>query len=486
MKFFKITCPSCYTKIGLLLFIIFTCLCPTYAQTIKAVADKPVPEIGWHHPYHQTLMMKLFLSDVGAEKGTKNQVKMRDKGESNVVLNFEQALEVIKKIDGLTLGIPKIIYLVGWQYNGHDSKYPAWDEVNRKLKRPQDETALGSMHWLMDEARKYNTTVSVHINMFDAYEDSPLWELYVENDIIARNEDGSLRGGEWGWPISYTQEWNTGYAQKRIDRICDMLKLEKAGTVHIDAFHTWAPFEPEGPISPYLGHSVEQETEAQRDIYRYWSSKGVDVTSEGVRFLRNTAFEGLQPAAWWFGVSPEEYMKWPASYYCGGNTNDAEGKLFGRSMHGEDIIKNDPEQLSQFLYQFCTQTLPWYYLNQLDRLEYIQNEKYREVRFSDGVTTRLAGDEYTMRKGKQLMVHNNNIFVPALWIDKPAIIAYSADGYQKKEWLLPSIWKDIKTVDIYKITTEGKTLLTSEQKLKNNKITLSLQKDEGVVIIGKP
>ena len=34
---------------------------------------------------------------------------------------------------------------------------------------------------------QYNTTVSLHLNMFDAYEDSPLWEQYVKNDIIARN-----------------------------------------------------------------------------------------------------------------------------------------------------------------------------------------------------------------------------------------------------------------------------------------------------------
>ena len=123
---------------------------------------------------------------------------MRDKDKSKVVLDFVQALEIIRKIDNLTLGIPKIIYLVGWQYNGHDSKYPAWGEVNPELKRPQDKTALESMKWLMSEAFKYNTTVSVHINMFDAYDDSPLWDIYIKNDIIARNTDGSLKRGEWG------------------------------------------------------------------------------------------------------------------------------------------------------------------------------------------------------------------------------------------------------------------------------------------------
>ena len=111
-------------------------------QTVKAPAHYPVPDLKRHHEYHQTLMMKLFLSDVEPEKGEDKQVKIRDKGKSKVVLDFEQALEIIRKIDNLTLGIPKIIYLVGWQYNGHDSKYPAWGEVNPELKRPQDKTAL--------------------------------------------------------------------------------------------------------------------------------------------------------------------------------------------------------------------------------------------------------------------------------------------------------------------------------------------------------
>lgn len=124
------------------------------------------------HAYHQTLTMKLFLSQALFD----GKFKRKDNGTSEVALTFSQALDVIKKMDNLTLGIPKIVYLVGWQYNGHDSKYPAWFEINERLKRPEDKTALESLKWLMKEAAKYHTVVSLHINMFDAYEDSPLWD----------------------------------------------------------------------------------------------------------------------------------------------------------------------------------------------------------------------------------------------------------------------------------------------------------------------
>jgi len=57
-------------------------------------------------------------------------------------------------------------YLVGWQFDGHDSKYPSWAEVNPRLKRPQDPDARASFLWLAEEAKRLNAFVSVHIDAF--------------------------------------------------------------------------------------------------------------------------------------------------------------------------------------------------------------------------------------------------------------------------------------------------------------------------------
>ena len=75
-------------------------------------------------------------------------------------------------------------------------------------------------------------------------------------------------------------------------------ELVEGGTIHIDAFHSWPPMKKKGPISPFTGFTLEDETEAQRKIFTYWAEKGLDVTSERVRFLRITTFEGYQPMAW--------------------------------------------------------------------------------------------------------------------------------------------------------------------------------------------
>ena len=86
--------------------------------------------------------------------------------------------------------------MVGWQYSGHDSKYPSWDVVNERLKRPEDATALDSLKWLIKEAKAYHTTISLHINMIDAFEESPLWSEYLARDIIAKDAAGKPIKGE--------------------------------------------------------------------------------------------------------------------------------------------------------------------------------------------------------------------------------------------------------------------------------------------------
>ena len=63
------------------------------------------PERPWFHKYDQSLVMKIFLAE------------RTDRGrDCRVHLTFAQALDVIERLDRITCGAPKIVYLVGWQY----------------------------------------------------------------------------------------------------------------------------------------------------------------------------------------------------------------------------------------------------------------------------------------------------------------------------------------------------------------------------------
>lgn len=367
------------------------------------------PERPYIHDYTKTLVYKLFLA-IPNEAHT----------ESIVYETFESALEVIKKVDLMSLGMPKIVYLVGWQYLGHDSKYPAWDSVNESLKRECDKTAKDSLLWLMEEGFKYNTTVSLHINIQDAYKDSPLWDEYVKEDLITLNADKSLCEGDvWNnqlcYIVSYKQIWDKGVIQKRIEELCDFLPIQKAGTIHIDAMHARAD----------VGHgwSLEDIQAARNKIVRFWRDKGIDVTSEFCYYetpdwqARKDQLTGLMPLAYHFSQNLDEYIKKPASLMCGANISrrfregisDEMDKLFGASFNIEGIImKGDWEDA--FFDSFCKCEPRYRYLMSLDRKSANITPDDITAEFSDGVETHIDGRMY---KNGELIGDDSFVVVPS-------------------------------------------------------------------------
>jgi alpha-galactosidase len=406
------------------------------------------PERPYIHRYDQSLVMKIFL----AEK--QPDANLGGHG-CKVYLTFEEALAVIERLDNITCGAPKIVYLVGWQHNGHDSKYPDWSVVNPRLKRSQDPTAADSLKWLMAEGFKHHTIVSLHVNMLDAYEDSPLWKEYLAKDIIAKGKDGRpLAGAEFGgqlsYQISYAREWETGLARKRIDGLLAMLPIRTAGTIHIDAFHSMAPKRRhEATISPYLGYPIAKEAEAQRKIFRYFRDQGVDVTSECSTSFRRDAFVGLQPMAWNFHPPAADI---PTSLYC------------GTPMRAESQIKRDPKNLKGLLDQFCLQAAPWLWSN-------AQKGKDEEGRRKE------EGSVHPYISG-------NDCCIPLAWKKEKTLLAYSRDGCEKRAWQLPVGWEKITRAQLADITLKGPRTLY-EIPVKSGSIRLSLKPGQAVTVEGK-
>ncbi|MFF2446653.1 FIMAH domain-containing protein [Neobacillus sp. NPDC058068] len=428
----------------------------TLTFTVKFEKDRPS-----FHQYHQTLTMKMFMAD--------NQGK--------VSMTFEQGLEAIKKMDQLTRGIPKIIYLVGWQFDGHDTGYPALDVVNPKLKRAQDEKAEDSLIWLMDEAFKYNTTVSLHINMLDASDKSPLWQTYLDADVIAREADGSLRKYVWGYPISYTREWEAGLTQKRIDKLLELLPIERAHTIHVDAFHQNIPGLAAGYISPYHEITSQEEAETQKKIIRYFNDKGIDFTSEFDKNYRVDPLIGLQPMAWHIRWNAAEQFSIPASLYVGGDGGDDR---LGTGMLGEGTIKADPTTLKGFLEEFSLKTLPWFFLNRLDRI----SDKAGVVTFSNGVTSEKLGGSLLIKQNGRVLRDGDDVLFPAQWNEdsKKELLAFSKNGYVNRTWTLPDDWVNITAVDIYSIGLDGLKLLEKNKRISEGNISLTLSAGQGISI----
>lgn len=454
-------------------------------KTFKATKDIVVRP--FYHEYHQTLMLKIFSIHPKHYEGPPT-------------CTFEETLEVIRKTDNLTRGVPKILYLQGYQEGGFDKLFPAWLPVDSRLKRDEDETALDSLRWLIREARQYNTIVSLHIDMIQAYTDSPLWDEYVEKDIVGRDENGeiiamkngNMPGVKMNW-TSYTREWEEGLAQRRIDELLEAVpELIDGHTIHLDNLNTYVKAE-DRPISPWHakpengGIDMYKEVETIRKIFRYFRDRGIDVTGEGILWAHppGEGFYGIQGYSWW-GRGSQHSMQVPERLSARGaqSRNETNWDIepgdfrFASNMHGEPVWQKDKENMPEFLQRFCTMALPYLYLSQYDRLAMVDEC----LHYSSGVVAGEFDGKKIIRQGNYLLREDDNLFVKAIWREKE-IIAYSADGYTDKSWTLPDDWKDVEEVDLYRITLEGPVPVEKGRAIENGRLTLSLAADEGVSIV---
>lgn len=423
------------------------------------------------HNYGKIWTTKLFLS------------KPDGKGGCLVNNTFEEALQHIKEADNLSLGVKKIVYLVGWQYMGHDDKYPAFFEVNDLIKRKEDKTGLESLRWLIREAKKYNTIVSLHINMTDAYDDSPLWQTYVEKDLISKNSDGSLKViGEYNnhkaYQINYCREWESGTTQWRIDQLLELLpELKEAGTIHSDA---WIARASEGHDETLVKEGMYQQKAAL-----YWRAKGIDITTEWVMDY----MIGYVPLYWHFnGYKQTDYLGQPASICCGVGLNpdlkksDFDlGFLFGESCYGEPFWGKDFWTKGRKIEEdFFLKFPQFYFLNQYERLGIEGEGNHRVAVYNDGVRVSLA--DSTVSQWGKVLRKGNTIFMPALWRNDRGVIVYSADKSGTQIFDIPTQWGEIEQVQIMEITKSGLKLL-GETKIKKDKLKLIIEEKKAYYII---
>lgn len=438
-----------------------------YDYTVTMAPERP-----YMHEYHKTMMMKLFMARPDGAGG------------SNVGLTFADALDIIKGLDNLSRGIPKIVYLIGWQYDGHDCKYPAFHQFNEALKRPEDATARDSYNWLREEAKKYNTTVSVHVLLMDAYTDSPLWHEYVKNDFLCLDASGlfmqrAVYNGMPMYDVNICNEWQKGALQKRLDELAELVNLADAKTVHCDAFF--------GRESPYHGTTVTQMETTMRKVIRYMRDREIDVTAE---FFHNNGERidpmfGLLPATWWMDLTSKERATLPPALAAGGreglfgnNIWNEEAFLFGDNYAAEDDfnwVDVHPERNYKTAWNsaklgIATHTVPYMYFNCHKVLEYDETDK--RVIYDDNLVADFKA--LTVKHNDVTLRDHDNVFFPLPWVkDRKEIMAYSKNGYSKKTWTLPADWAGVTQVAVSTVTPDGLED-TRSIPVENNTVSLSL------------
>ncbi len=429
------------------------------------------------HPYHTTLTYKIFCA--------------RKNEGATVRTTFAEALELIRSVHRLTAGMPQIVYLVGWQHEGHDAKYPDWSVVNPRLAPGED--ACAALVRLMREARQYAATVSLHLNMDDIYPSSPLWDEYVRHDLLLKHADGRVMDGDvWDgerchW-ICKSREWAAGLAQRRIDAICRMLPLGDQGTVHIDVFRP----------SPSPGHRTtwDDEVTACRAIVGHWRGHGIDVT---VEYLADPALADLHPMILHDQRDESQRLALPPTVVCGGGRawncrhrtvrDGAPGwwggfcapaagcrhpELWGDSID-QDLVAHGPGflALDQVPAQFARLTLVWQFLNRQRAIEHRQGLTGAEVRFDGGAVTalRLADGHFTLHQHGRLLADGDDRCIPAPWAGNASLAWHQQGG--TRTWDLGPAWAGVRQVRVALLGADGPEAV-ADQAVSAGAVTLTL------------
>lgn len=412
----------------------------------------------YYHDYSKCMLMKIFM----AKPDLKN-------GGSIVYIDIEKALDIIRKIDNITQGQKKIIYLVGWQYDGHDDKFPDVFEVNKALKRQQDETALESLLWLIKESKKYHTVVSLHVNFNDAYEDSPCFSDLVSKKALIRDKNGNplpieKYNNKDCYKVSFKEDWESGMFQERMRNFFDMLPIKEMGTIHVDNFRVYNNFSP--------AVSTEEQIEYRNKMIDFVHELGADITTEYTYREGGKGKDGFCvhekkypnhclgriPAAWWCSqLSDQELIEILPTEYTG-LINDSNTKYFLYGpMHGEDIwLDNgidDAVWVPIFIERYATQQVPNDYLNLYKRKAICGIGLTKRCKFSDGVVSYLYNRK--IRKKGVLLKEKNTLCLPLFWLDNTYFLYSDSNSYKKFRFT------DIKNANakLYKVTPQGNTFV---------------------------
>ena len=364
--------------------------------------------------------------------------------------------------------------------------------------------------WLFEEAKKYNTVVSVHGNVADEYDVNQSHPEFVEASAITKYPDGTpavieVFYGRNAYKTSYKQYWESGLFKKYFDRFCEVIPVREAGTVHLDNFCIAENF---GPRT-----QMHEQDEARNKMLDYVMSLGIDITSEYTyremplrsesnhpirKYYEECGAEiidtdwrdapirtlGRIPAVWWMNnMTIDDCINIQADEFSGYLNIEPLRNVFYGTVHGEDIWMNNGIEkdvwVPMFIKQFCTMQVPYTYLNRYKRLGYTGNaEDGYTVTFSDGVETN--GNDISITKNGIELKKGYDVILP-LTEDNKTFIAYSDNG-KGGEWNVPDA--DFDKAKVYNITADGNEYLC-DVTVKDKKIQLNLNAGQAVAIIAE-
>ena len=207
--------------------------------------------------YDNTLFYKIGVDMV--MQGNPNRPETLSKP-----IRLDAVKEIIRGMYNMTNGMRQVVYLVGWQENGHDTMYP---NPHRHAFSPRVGT---DEEWeeVRRFAKQHNTILSFHDNFDDAYLADDLDMSLLAMDERGGNKRGWLWAGGMTYMLSLQKYIESGEMEERVK-----------DSYHLDVLTSEVR---RYDFTPGRQSAAWDNVQRKRDIVSCFNRYGVDVTSESL------------------------------------------------------------------------------------------------------------------------------------------------------------------------------------------------------------
>jgi len=377
-------------------------------------------------------------------------------GYAPIIASFAETLEIVRAVAKVTGNAKQRVVLVGWQFTGHDTGYPALNQVNERAG------GAAALQKLVKDAAEYNANIEYHINVDDAYPDHP----FFDPSVLQFNREGKpyvwshqFEGGPPDYRISNTKQFRSGYFQRRAQSLLDTVPISEG--IRLDTFRNC-----DISVGPGEDIGIVSETVYGAKILDWFTERGIIPMTEGPVDAYYGKLEAVQHR---FVISDSFHlMMMQGKLYGGGKFQEGVGQALGWSMNvgyafretnaigGLHLDKYNEAEIADMYYlgnltqsYLLKKDLIWLGIEKVGEKQVDKNGRTVTVprnnyiaRFSDGTVSTVFDDgSWTVVDHDFKSVDGSRRVIP---IGDNEIVLYSVDG-GVVDWALPLQWAGANT-----------------------------------------
>ncbi|MBY7142847.1 endo-alpha-N-acetylgalactosaminidase [Virgibacillus sp. NKC19-3] len=395
---------------------------------------------------------------------------------------FLKTLDNVKKTALATDGLRQPVLLKGYGNEGHDSAHPDYGDVGERMGGKED------LNTLIEEGHSYNAEIGVHINAQETY---PEAKAFSEDLIEGPNSQG------WGWidQAYVIDKLYDLYSGKRAERLAE---LEEAAPdldfVYLDVWHQ-DQWESNRITEQLNGMDLRLTTEfgtamPNSATWQHWATdknyggaENKGMNSEVLRFIGNH-----QKDSW--------VLNWPEA----GGTAD-HPLLGGFELAGFEGWQSD-KNFDNFIHMTFDTNVPTkflqkYYITNWETTDGDPTETNleQEIKLEDpsngdvvAVTRKDDSRERVITLNDNVVLDEQKYLIP--WVeqdfetptpDSEKLYHWNLEGGEST-WTLPDEYEGISSVNVYKLTDQGRTD-KQEVEVVDNQVTLTAEAATPYIIV---